>query len=1019
MRTPKDIAITFGNGQRVKAERVGDVLLYLGEVEIKLCDVLYIPYAAANLFSIRSATKHGASFSFDGNGCTIEYNGTRVGAATLGVDGTYKLYNQHGTVQATALAALVDDQAQLWHRRFAHLGYDNMTKLVEENMVNGINVSPEAFKEQKTIICEPCIMAKHPKSPFPTSDKAADGEAAEPEVNQLLQLVHMDVFGPMPEPSLGGSKYGATFLDDHSKLSIVRPITFKSEVPKTVREVIQLLETQSGQQCRAIRTDNGSEYLNAELSDYLKSKGIIHQTTVPYNPEQNGAAERLNRTLMDRARAMIKDAALQAELWAEAVTTASYIRNLSPVAGKLKTPWELFFGYKPDASPLRVFGATAYAHVPKEKRHKLEDRSKRGIMIGYGDNKKGYRILLEDNTIITSRDVIFDEHTEAKQVQVQEDSERVGADGVQDHDDSDSNGVEEHDTPLATSSEGDPITPPNAASDEEDAPAAPDTTRYPTRERRHPSNWWETHGTAMAAFAEPTTYEEAMASDNAEQWRQAMDDEMTSLLANQTWVLEELPGGASAIPVKWVYKIKTAANGSVERYKARLVAKGFKQREGIDFEEVFAPVSKYATLRTLLAMAAAEDLELHQLDIKTAFLNGDIEEDIYLQQPPGYEEGPGNLACHLRRALYGLRQAPRQWHARLKPELELCGFTESEADPGLFVHHSKESTVYLLVYVDDILIVAKDLPAVAWAKEKIMTTFEARDLGEAKLYLGMTIERDRRTRTIKLGQERMTTQLVSKYGLENARSKSVPLATSIKLNKDEGEPLDTNKYAYNQLIGSLMYLAVCTRPDVAHAVGALAKYLATPTTVHWSVATDVLRYLAGTKDYGITFGGGHSIMPEPMGYCDADFAGDVDTRRSTTGYIFLLNGGAISWSSRRQQTVAASTTEAEYMAAAAATKEALWLRKLLFDLRKSGNTITIKADNQGAIKLLKNPITSMRSKHIDVIYHFARERVKRKEVCFEYVKTEHMIADILTKAIPAAKHVFCRGGMGVTGSTPT
>ena len=515
-----------------------------------------------------------------------------------------------------------------------------------------------------------------------------------------------------------------------------------------------------------------------------------------------------------------------------------------------------------------------------------------------------------------------------------------------------------------------------------------------------------------ATLLEPATYEEAMASEEAEQWQQAMDEEIGSLMANGTWTLEKLPPGLQAIPVKWVFKVKTAANGTVERFKARLVAKGYKQQEGIDHDEVFAPVSKYATLRTLLAAVAANNMELHQLDIKTAFLNGTIEEDIYLQQPPGYTEGPNNLACHLRRALYGLRQAPRQWHARLKQELEAIGFVESEADPGLFIYLGKEDTIYLPVYVDDILIAANSLSSIEWAKSKIMTVFEARDLGEAHIYLGMLIERDRASFSLKLSQQRMTAQLLSKHNLLDAKPKSVPLTAAIKLTKDEGQPLDKHKYGYSQLIGSLMYLAVCTRPDIAQAVGALARYMTAPTTIHWSAALGVLCYLAGTKDYGICFGK-DSRSKQLLGYCDSDYAGDLDTRRSTTGYVFILNGGAITWSSRRQQTVAASTTEAEYMAAAAATK-ALWLRKLMNDLRQTVSTVTIWADNQGAVKLLKNPITSLRSKHIDVIYHFMRERVARKEVAFEYVKTERMLTDYLTKPVPEGKHAFCRSGMGVS-----
>jgi hypothetical protein len=291
-----------------------------------------------------------------------------------------------------------------------------------------------------------------------------------------------------------------------------------------------------------------------------------------------------------------------------------------------------------------------------------------------------------------------------------------------------------------------------------------------------------------------------------------------------------------------------------------------------------------------------------------------------------------------------------------------------------------------------------------------MSKFQARDLGEAKLFVGLLITRDREAKTIKLSQQRMVSELVAKYGLKDAKHKATPIHISVKLGKEDSPPLDKEKFRYSELVGSLMYLSVCTRPDITQAVGALARYMANPTENHWEAGKGVLRYLAGTEKIGIKFG------PEKfgvIGYADADYAGDIDTRRSTTGYVFLLNGGAISWSSRLQPTVAASTTEAEYMAAAFAVKEALWLRKLMKDLGQEVPTMKIYGDNQSALKLLKNPIASSRSKHIDVIYHFARERVERNEVCFSYINTEEMVADILTKSLPENKFEKCRDRMGL------
>jgi hypothetical protein len=495
------------------------------------------------------------------------------------------------------------------------------------------------------------------------------------------------------------------------------------------------------------------------------------------------------------------------------------------------------------------------------------------------------------------------------------------------------------------------------------------------------------------------------------------------------------------LPMKWVYKIKRDAEGKIDRYKARLVAKGFLQKEGIDFNEVFAPVGKHTSLRALLSIVARDDLELHQLDIKTAFLNGELEEEIYMTQPEGYEQGGPKIACHLRKTLYGLKQAPRAWHLKLKEELEKLGFQASEADPGLFFldecKHTKQQSggstareeltllgeeepcrrVVVLVYVDDILIAAKEKAQIEKIKKGLMAKFDSRDLGEAKLFLGMVISRDRNKRLLRLSHEVMVKNLVTKFGLGDARDKSVPIHVSVHLSKEEGELLDLSRFPYPELIGSLMYLSVTTRPDICQAVGALARYMATPTDKHWNVAKGVLRYLLGTADLGLVYGDVSKETGGLVGYCDADFAGDLDTRRSTTGYVYLLNGGAISWSSRLQPTVAASTTEAEYMAGAYSVKEGLWLRKLMRDLGHPLKVLEIRGDNQSALKLMKHPIASQRSKHIDVIYHFVRERVEMGEVNFTYIKTEDMVADILTKPLPESKFEKCRKEMGLSSRT--
>lgn len=994
----EDITITFGNGSIGKATAIGEVVLHTRSATFRLSNVLLIPEATENLISVRYATKRGLNFTFAAHGCAISGNGRRLAVAPCIQDAVYYLTGKCERAPANkALVSRSKETPQLWHERFGHLGFDNLARL--PSMVTGMHTTADEFKAAASgsqDLCEPCVMGKQHRLPF----KPSTSTAARP-----LALIHTDVCGPLPVTSLGGNNYFVTLLDDYSKLSVVHPIASKSDTANAVKSTITLLENQTGHHLQRLRCDNGSEYINADLKEFCASKGIKLETTVRYTPEQNGAAERLNRTLMNKVRPMLAASGLPRQLWADAAVTANYIRNRSPVSGRDKTPYELFFGIKPDVSHLRTFGARVYALTPKQLRNKLAATSEPGRFIGYPAGTKGYKIQLDSGRIIISRDVIFTESTS---------SDGSPTEDTINHEEGESTepvGAEETEQPAAHDHQQQPAAR---------GPPAQKRTRLPRAAQQVPANVWSDEGykvtdkkqragiAHLATINEPATLEEALASEQADLWQHAVDDEYASLLANNTWELERPPPGVTPIPVKWVFKLKRNSSGDIERYKARLVAKGFRQREGVDYEEVFAPVSKYTTVRTLLALAASQDLEIHQLDIKTAFLNGDLEEDVWIQQPPGYVTNPG-LACHLRKSLYGLKQAPRAWHLKLREELESLGFHPSAADPALFIKPGADP-IYLLTYVDDILIITRRTETVNETKSKICATFEARDMGAASTFLGMDIIRDRSARTISLVQRRLTNDLLDKYGMAECRPLSVPLSTAIKLTK-EGEPLDTNANNYSQLIGSLMYLSISTRPDIAQAVGALARYMAKPTDAHWQAAKGVLRYIANTPIYGITFGG--SGDHELKAYCDADYAGDIDTRRSTTGYVFLLNGGAISWSSRLQPTVAASTTEAEYMAAAYSIKEGLWLRTLLRELGMEINTINICADSQSAIKLLKNPVFSMRSKHIDVIYHFARERVARKDVAFTYVPTDKMVADVLTKPLPSAKFNYCRNAMGM------
>jgi hypothetical protein len=432
----------------------------------------------------------------------------------------------------------------------------------------------------------------------------------------------------------------------------------------------------------------------------------------------------------------------------------------------------------------------------------------------------------------------------------------------------------------------------------------------------------------------PRNYREARRSDQWSYWEQAMNEEKNSLDAHDTMEYVERPWGKKVIPVHWIYSVKVDLHGNITRFKARLVAQGCRQIPGIDVDEVFAPTSSFGARRALLSVAAARDYEIHQVDIKTAFLNGDLEEEVYVTQPPGFENGDPRVVCRLRKALYGLKQSPRAWHKKLDAEMTALGFEACKSDAGVYVRRkSGEEPMYILVYVDDLLIVSKDIRQVNWFKDLLRSKFTIHDLGEVKDFLGCQVRRVRSEKLISISCIPKIEALLEKFGVsEGGRVVDTPMQkdfcpTLLPLSGEGKDALGAgvalepgNRYC--ELIGSLLYIANTTRPDIAQAVGVLSRYRSAPTTSHWNAAIRVLHYLRETKERVLVLGRDPHVSLE--GYVDADFAGDLDSRFSTSGYVFYVFGGAVSWSSKKQKSVATSTVEAEFMAASAAVKEAAW-----------------------------------------------------------------------------------------------
>jgi hypothetical protein len=765
------------------------------------------------------------------------------------------------------------------------------------------------------------------------------------------------------------------------------------------------VEKSSGRKVKAFRTDNGGEYTSTKFEDYLKSEGIRHERTVPKTPQQNGVAERMNRTLVEAVRSMLTDAKLPRKFWGEAISTAVYLRNWSPTkAVEGKTPYEAWMGKKPTVSHLRVFGCDAYAHVPKDERGKLDVKC---MFVGYGEETKGYRLYDPvRGKIIFSRDVVFNEGNSG--------GLGVGGLGV--------GGASEYVELELSSDDNTPQIselPQEAEEDHLDTStdSAPDESqpivRRSTRQKKMPDYFsWEAN-VAGSCVQEPHTVEEVLSTPEKVQWVKAMEKEMKSLQENEVWDLVELPRGRKPVGSKWVFKVKTDEDGNIERYKARLVAQGFTQKFGADYDETFCPVVRLESIRTLIALSVQHDLQLHQVDVTTAFLNGKLEEEVFMKQPEGFvAKEQEHLVCRLKKSLYGLKQSPRCWNIALDQHLKGLGFIQVESDPCIYRASSGEP-FFIGVYVDDIVMASKSKGRLAEVKHSLAKKFDIKDLGKLHHFLGMKIVQDESTGNVWVGQQVYTENLLRKFGMESAKPVATPVDSSTKLVKATANDECIDQQKYQSAVGSLLYLAMATRPDITFAVSNVAKFFSHPTTQHWTAVKRIMRYLRGTADYGLAFT--PDASGDCVGYSDADWGGDLDDRKSTSGYLFLISGGAVSWRSKKQTCVALSTAEAEYVALASAAQEAIWMSQLTAVLEdRPQEATTLFEDNQSAISMTKNPQFHGRSKHISIKYHFIRDQVEKGAVELKYCPTKEMVADMLTKGLPKEQFMKLRSMAGVT-----
>ena len=754
-----------------------------------LFQTLYVPTFSRNLVSLPKLDVAGFVFKFGSGSFSLFKISKVIGSGVL-CDGLYK-FKLDNVFAETLMTlhhnggikrSLVDENsAYLWHKRLGHISKERMQRLINNEILSNLD-----FTDLE--VCIDCIKGKQTKH----TKKGATRST------QLLEIIHTDICGPFDAPSIGGEKYFITFTDDFSRYGYIYLLHDKSQSVNALEMYIKEVERQLDKKVKIIRSDRGGEYYGkydesgqcpGPFAKFLEKHGICAQYTMPGTPHQNGVAERRNRTLMEMVRSMMSHSSLPISMWMYALRTAMYLLNKVPSKAVSKTPFELWTGRKPSLRHLHVWGCPAEVRVYNPQEKKLDFRTISGYFIGYPEKSKGYRFYCPNHStrIVESGNARFIENCDISgsdqmrnvsiqevrvQISVPKTSTIVVPELV-----SQPNKDQEQQINDSTLH--------NENVNSEPMVVEPQSTilRRSQRERRSSITddyvvYLQESGIDLGIYNDPDSYTQAMQGNDSGKWFHAMEEELKSMDQNQVWDLVELPKGC-----KRVFKTKRDSIGNIERYKARLVAKGFTQKDGIDYKETFSPVSKKDSFRIIMALVAHYDLELHQMDVKTAFLNGNLEEEIYMDQPEGFSvKGKEHMVCKLKKSIYGLKQASRQWYLKFNDTITSFGFQENTVDRCIYMKVSGSKFIFLVLYVDDILLATNDLGLLHQTKKYLSQNFEMKDMGEATYVIGIEIFRDRSQGLLGLSQKTYINKILERINMEKCLAGVVPIQKGDKFN---------------------------------------------------------------------------------------------------------------------------------------------------------------------------------------------------------------------------------------------
>ena len=963
----------IANGTTINSTQKGDVEIRTKtekgtNIEITFKNVIYAPEFEQKIISEAILLNLGYEIKKVQNQCKIVFENDAILLKSK-----YNLFYINGTSKLQSETQTVNS---IWHTRLCHVNNQTVERTITHYQLKHQNSSPKDHK------CEICIRNKQAKD--------ITSKIPMERTQNILDLVHTDICGPFPETN-SGFKYYISFIDDCSRYTRVYLMHNKGEAVIKYKEYSDFVKTQTGKNIKQLKSDNGTEYLANAFQEQLKQAGTEHITTSPYSPHQNGVAERKNRTITETVRCMLDEAKLSQAYWGEATCTAIFTINRIPATNEETSPYEKFFGKKAKIHHIKQFGCKCYMQVPKELRKKLEATSIECKLLGYKEHTDNYRLLTADGRIVYNRNVKFIEQEDNIQ------TPNKAEDDITEH---------KQETFIKL--------PPHQSKETKEGPQSnkelnlEQIANKPTRTSRINYKESKTYNKVNAiidtANDEPSI-KDALSSANKEEWEKAIQSEIQNLVERGTWSEVPKTNNENIIDSKIVLKRKRDENGNISKYKARLVARGFEQVEGLNYSGTFAPVVNWVTILICIIYAVNQNLLISQIDFESAYLNANIDTEIFMQPPKEiasmFKE---STLLKLHKSIYGLKQAGKLWNETLNDALKKFGWEKSECDACL-LKRTKPNLQILLVYVDDILIISKSTKEAEDIKKELKSIFKIKDLGKLKFFLGIEFNFDKINKSFKINQKTSIERMLFSESTLKQRIESVPFLTGNNHKKylQIAEPKETQKY--QAIVGKLLYIARMTRPDICFAVSIAARYASNPGPAHFQIVEKIIRYLNSTKDNELSFDCQETSAINS--YCDADWAGDINDRKSTTGIAIFIGKGLIYWKSRKQTSIAQSTMESEIIALNDSINEVKFIKKILQFIGVEISSTNFYCDNKPTIMTIKNPYESTKkSKHIDIKFNHIKENLQTDSNILEHIASERNIADIFTKGL--SKDIFNR-----------